>query len=86
MKIERRLAGFYINGQSNVEFSFDCRLLLRDPVRSYVSVTRRDNTANLETKQISFRGKIQHGKDNGDVCTQQKPSLAIYTKCMHTLC
>lgn len=58
----------------------------RDPVRSYVSVTRRDNTANLETKQISFRGKIQLGKDNGDVCTPQEPSAAIYTNCIYTLC
>lgn len=41
VKIERRLAGFYVNGQSNNEFSFGCRLLLRDPVRSYVPVTRR---------------------------------------------
>lgn len=51
-------------------------LLLRDPVKSYVSVTSWDNTANLETKQISFRKKNSNmGKRGNRECAYPTKSM-----------
>lgn len=66
MEIERRFSGVSIlKDNPTWAFPLSGRLLLRDPVKSYVSGTRPDNTANLETKQISFgKEKSNVGKQN----------------------